>query len=149
MADVGRRSGGSVGPENLTKMVFTKRSEKLGIAQATAAIHQEVFGDLRCQVSASQAPSDPNEKVDWLKAIRDWYEKRGYTTKLYFRHLSGSEVSGTLNHSLDGAADLLMCQREIVDLDGERKSWVGAIQPHIRDTLKAILDKDELWEKTK
>jgi hypothetical protein len=149
MADVGRQSGGTMGPENLTKMVFTKRSEKLSIAQATSVIHQDVYGDARYQVPASQAPKDPNEKVKWFKALRESYENRGFTTKLYFRHLSGGEVSGTLNPSLDGAADLLMCQREIIDLEGERKFWVGTIQPHTRDKLKAILDKDELWEKTK
>lgn len=148
-ADVGRAfsklKGGTI-----SRLKFTKRSEKQSIAQKTDVIHEDVFGDVEINISAKQGPDDPSMLKQWASALRTAYEQRGYKTKLYYRNAGGgTEFSGSANLAVDGATDLLMCQREVVDVPGERKSWVGSIQPEIRATMRSLLDDDTLWERAK
>lgn len=149
MADVGRVVGGVVKGSTLSRLVFTKRAEKQSALQPTAVVHDDVHADVRLQISAKQGPTDPLELKAWVNWLRDSYEKRGFTTKLYFRHVSGGEFAGGINAAIDGATDLLMCHREFIEIAGEPKKWVGSIQPHIRDAMKELVDRDELWERAK
>lgn len=149
MADVGRSvaAGGTI----ISKLVFTKRSEKQNVAQKTAVIHDDVYADVRLQISASQGPKGSPAKLrEWASALKDAYEKKGFNTRIYFRHAKGPELSGdVVNPAIDGATDLLMCHREVIQVPGEPRKWASSIDTGIRDQLKSLLDREELWERAK
>jgi hypothetical protein len=149
-ADVGRSiSGLHPGGKSLSHLVFSKRSEKQSVSQATAVTHEDVYADVELRISAKQGPSDVGKLRQWVDGLKDTYEKRGFATKMYFRHVNGSHVSGAVHPSIVGATDLLMCQKEMIGVSGEARKWVDAIQPEVRDKMKALLDRDELWERAK
>lgn len=148
VADIGRTVGNSIG-KVLSQLVFTKRSEKQNASQATEVSHEDVYADVELRISAKQGPDDPALLKQWALALKDIYEKRGFDTKMYFRHAGGGQFSGNVHAAVDGATDLLMCQREIVTLPGEPKRWSDVIQPEIRDAMIKILERDELWERAK
>lgn len=144
-ASVGRDAFGK--GQELSTMVFTRRSEKQKIASQTAIIQEEVLADVELRISATQGPADPGEKRNWLNALRNHYEKLGYTTKLYFRHIgSGQKFGGAVHKSLETAADIMLCSREEIATRHPPSKWVDDIQPDVRDAMIAILDRDELWK---
>lgn len=148
-ADVGRSLQGlSKGGKTLSHFVFTNRSEKQAIAQATAVSHEDLYASVEIKISAKQAPDDVEQKKQWLSSVKSYFEKRGYDTKMYFRHIKG-EISGSVHPSLAGATDLLLCPRESIYTTVEPQKWFDEIQPEIRDEMKKLLDRDDLWERAK
>lgn len=147
-ADVGR-SLAALGERTLSHLVFTKRSEKQSVAQATAVIHDDVFADVELRISAKQGPEDKALMAKWADWLKDSYEKKGYTTRMYFRHAGNLNITGAIHPALEGATDLLMCPREIIETVATPKKWLDKIQPEVCDILKSLLDKDELWERAK
>lgn len=145
VADVGRKLGGPIA-KDLSLMVFTKRSEKQSIGKATETMHQDVFADVEFRIPAKQAPSDAQERKTWFSGIRNFYEQRGFTTKLYYRHAGGATVVGGLHHDVANAADLMMCHREVVTLSAPVKRWQSAINDEMTTRLRELLDKDDLWQ---
>jgi acetylornithine deacetylase/succinyl-diaminopimelate desuccinylase-like protein len=147
VADVGRKIGhfGADG-RALTHIVFTKRSERQSIAQKTSVIHEDVYADVELRVSARQAPDDPDEKRTWVEKLKDIYQKRGYETKLYYRHAGGGTLAGNVHRDIASAADLVMCPKEIISLSKPPKQWSARTNSEVVQLLKAILKKDALWE---
>lgn len=148
-ADVGRSLFGSKDEKQLSHVVFTNRSEKQAIAQATAVSHEDIYASVEVKISAKQGPENPADKKEWLNSLKDWYQKRGYETKMYFRHLKGDQVSGAVHPALASAADLLMCPRESIFTETEPRKWVSEISTEIRDQMRQLLDRDELWQLAK
>lgn len=147
MADVGRSSTGVLGSV-LSRVVFTKRSEKITPGQPTAVIHEDLYADMRLDISAKQGPTGKGPLKDWVNALRNHYETRGFKTKLFFRNATGGgEFSGNINPKIDGATDLIMCHREVIEYSGEAMQWASKIQPQIRDKMKELLNRDELWKR--
>jgi hypothetical protein len=147
-ADVGRSLFADGGQKQLSHMIFTNRSEKQAIAQATAVSHEDLYATVEYKIVAKQGPQEIAQRAQWVTSIRDYFEKRGYETKMYFKHLKGIE-SGPVHPSLQGATDLLMCPRSTITTAAAPHKWVGQILPEIRDEMRALLDKDELWERAK
>lgn len=148
-ADIGRSLFGSKDQKQLSHIVFTNRSEKQAIAQATAVTHEDIYASVEVKISAKQGPENPQRKLEWVNTLKDFYQKRGYETKMYFRHLKGDKVSGVVHPSLASAADLLMCPRESIFTKSEPRKWVSEISTEIRDQMKELLDRDELWQLAK
>lgn len=150
MADVGRKLADFSGTKKiLTQLVFTKRSEKLSAGQPTDVSHADYTADLEVKISALQGPDDPKEKLSWVTKIRDRYESTGYQTQLSYRYVGGATLKGTASGEVAGAADLLMCPKEIVYLDEPPKRWRDALCPLIGQKLSQLVDRDELWERAK
>jgi hypothetical protein len=147
-ADFGRSvSLAAGGGRELAHMTFTKRSERQSIGKGTHAIHKDVIADVEVKVSARQGPPAPQERFQWLKAVRASFEDSGYETRLYYRHLNGGIISGAVHQALAGAADLMMCQKEVLALSHPPKDWYPEIDDAIADQMATFLDKDELWER--
>jgi hypothetical protein len=150
IADVGRGINlpggqGSV----LSHMIFTKRSEKTNIHGGTDVLHKEVIADVDIRVTAKQGPEDPEERKGWLAGVRSYFEGRGYESRLYYRHLGGSVVSGEVHHAVAGAADIFMCPKDIIELDDRPKRWQREINDEIAQKMTELVDKDALWERSK
>jgi hypothetical protein len=114
-ADIGRKlehasSEGKV----LTHMTFTKRGEKQSIGRPTEVKHKEIYADVEYKVIASQGPAEPVARTGWINEIRENYKSLGFSEKLYYRHIKGVVLSGDVHQSLASAADLLMCQKELI-----------------------------------
>lgn len=148
-ADVGRSLFGAGEQKQLSHLMFTNRSEKQSIAQATAVTHEDVYASVEYRISAKQGPSDPDAQRNWVQSLKEYFKTRGYETRIYFRHLQGEHVSGAVHPSLEGATDLLMCPRATILTKSEPRKWVGEIQPEIRDTMRDLLNRDELWQRAK
>lgn len=146
LADVGRSMFGSgSGAKTLSHLVFTNQHEKRSFPDPTAIHHEDFFASVELRVSAKQGPDDPEEKRSWIEQLKRQYELRGYKTKMYFRSSKGDRITGTVNPSVEGATDLLMCPREVIHTAISPNKWLDAIQPEIYDKMKALLDRDELW----
>ncbi|MCH4560340.1 hypothetical protein [Mesorhizobium jarvisii] len=148
LADVGRSLFGKEG-KMLSHVVFTNRSEKQAIAQATAVTHEDLYATVEVKIAAKQGPEEPEQQKRWLQSLKDYYQMRGYETKMYFRHLKGDQVSGAVHPALASAADLLMCPRESIFTASEPRKWVGEISAETRDRMRELLDRDELWQLAK
>ncbi|NIX75199.1 hypothetical protein [Microvirga terricola] len=147
MADVGRKLGAlATQQRTLSQMVFTKRSEKKTIAGATDVIHQDILTDIEVRVSAKQAPADSEEKRSWISSIIQTFEMQGYDTKLYYRHIGGGLIAGEIHQDLDGAADLLICPKEIIFLSQTPRRWHSTVCGETVAQMKALVDRDALWE---
>ena len=147
LADVGRKLNFGGANKELSYMLFTKRSEKQNIAQPTELKHRDVLADVEIKISAAQAPTDPAEKRTWFDTIREAYADRGFTTRLFYRHVSGRTVSGDVIHKdLHGAADLLMCPKEPILMTEDPKRWRSKIDGYIAKKMKELVDRDELWQ---
>jgi len=149
-ADVGRKLGEFVVEgRTLTHMVFTKRSEKASIGQPTAVAHEDIIADIEYRISAKQAPSDPAEKRSWIEKVKRDFEMRGFESRLYYRHASGAAMGGGIHQDIDGAADLLICPKEVISLGEQPKRWRNSICTEMVSEMKALLDRDALWERAK
>jgi hypothetical protein len=135
------------GGRELAHMIFTKRAEKRSIGRGTHATHKDVFADVELKVSARQGPQDPKERFQWLKDVRAAFEASGHETRLYYRHLNGGVISGSVHQALAGPADLMMCQKEVLTLSHPPADWYPKIDSEIADQMATFLDKDELWER--
>ena len=145
-ADVGRRAGPDGRPGRvLTSMTFTKRGERQNVAQPTDVRHEDFEAAVEVKIRAEQGPEDPALLHRWAANIRQSYEARGYETRLAFRHVSGDVEKGAVNAALDGATDLLMCSRELVDYGATPKVCVGSIDAEVARSLKAVCARDEIW----
>lgn len=147
-ADVGRSMfGDKNGAKELTHLIFTNRHEKQSFPEKTAIDHEAFYASVELKISAKQGPDDPIEKKNWFERIKSSFELRGYTTKMYFRTVKGDKISGSVNSSVAGATDLLLCPRETIYTSVGQNKWLDAIQPEVYDKMKVLLDRDELWEK--
>ncbi len=149
-ADIGRKIDFALsGGRELAHMTFTKRAEKQSIGKPTAVVHSDVYADIELKVSAKQGPDDPKERIQWLANIRKFYENRGYESRMYYRHIGGGILSGQVHHALAGAADLVMCQKELISLKCEPKEWHSKINNEIKEQMIGLLNTEELWERSK
>jgi hypothetical protein len=131
----------------LASMVFTRRAEKQRMTSQTSMFQDEVIADVEYRVSAQQGPRDSGERLRWLSSVRNWYESKGYKTKLYFRHIGKSaKISGNLHQSLEGAADIMICAREEIETAVPQIKWVDDIQPEVQEAMIGLLKRDELWK---
>jgi hypothetical protein len=145
LSDFGRKLNATKG-KTLTHVVFTKRQTHQSAGKETDVEHQDFVADVEFRVSAKQAPEDPDEKQTFFNSIRRHYETLGFETRYYFRHASGGTVSGELNKAVESAADIMMCQREMIVMGSPRKTWVSTIDKKLVDGMRELLDKDELWQ---
>lgn len=149
-ADIGRKLNLTLTEGRiLSHMVFTKRGEKQPIGKPTSILHNDVYADVELKISAKQGPNDPGERTKWLAEVRRAYEERGYESRMYYRYATGGVVSGDIHHAVAGAADLLMCPKEIVALASQPKKWRREISDELVGEMKALLSKDSLWERAK
>ncbi|MGN7960520.1 hypothetical protein [Brucella sp. 22210] len=148
-ADVGRSMFGEDGGKELNYLEFTHRHEKQNIAGKTSLAHDDFVASVKLRVSAKEGPADPQEKRGWFQALKNHYEMKGYKTKLYFRHNNGNTVGGAVSPSVAGATDLLMCPRETIKTTTVTGLWLSTIQPEIRDRMRELLDRDDLWKRAK
>jgi hypothetical protein len=150
-ADVGRSlSFATSGGKELAQMTFSKRSTKQSIGGKDHVKHQELIADVELRVSAKQGPDDAKERMAWLTNIRSFYEGQGYQTKMTYRHLaSGGVFSGKVHKALAGAADLVMCPKELMSLKHGLRDWYAEIDDEIEEQMATFLDKDQLWERGK
>jgi hypothetical protein len=147
--DIGRRLSGIGDGRILNYMLFTKRSEKQAVGKATAVLHKDVYADVDLRISAKQGPQDPEEQRGWVEALRQTYKERGFESRLYYRHVNGGTLSGEVHQAVDGAADIMMCPKEIISLNKKPKRWTATINSEIAERMMALLDNDELWERDK
>jgi len=150
-ADVGRSLAfAGTGGKELAQMTFSKRSEKQSIGGKHHIKQQELIADVELRVNAKQGPEDPQERATWLAGIRSHFESIGYQTKLTYRHLaSGGILSGNVHKALAGAADLVMCPKELMSLKHGLRDWYAEIDDEIEEQMATFLDKDQLWERGK
>jgi hypothetical protein len=149
VADVGRKLSAGADDRILSHMIFTKRSEKQIIGKGTIADHEEFEADVQFKVSGSQGPDDPGQRRAWAQQVADWYRNRGHEVKFYFRHANGHVEGGSLHKAIAGATDLLMCPRTQILLKKAPKTWVSSISLEIEAALRELVDRDELWERSK
>lgn len=148
LADVGRKLNvsKSSGAE-ISRMEFVKRSEKLSAGVPTDVISENILGDVKITISAGQL-SNVHSISDAFKALRKSYEQRGYKTKLYFRHpKTKGEFGGSIEQKVASAADLLLCQREVISLPSEPPAWLGSIYTPTVDAMIQLLGDDKLWDR--
>ena len=149
-ADVGRSLfGGDSGAKELTHLVFTNRHERRSFPEKTAVAQEDFYASVELKISAKQGPDDPAEKRGWFERMKTHFELRGYTTKMYFRTIKGDKIAGSVNASVAGATDLLLCPRETIYTSVGQNKWLDAIQPEVYDKMRSLLDRDELWETAK
>jgi hypothetical protein len=148
-ADIGRKMNTLTDGRVLNYMLFTKRAEKQSIAKPTAAIHNDVYADVELKISARQGPDDTKEQQTWTESLRQAYKARGFDSRLYYRHINGGVLSGEIHQAVDGAADIMMCPKEIITLKKNPKRWTSTINAEIATGMIALLDRGELWELSK
>lgn len=148
MADVGRKLGAFAGSKKiLTQILFTKRSERRSAGKPTDVVMSDYTADVEVKISALQGPEDQAEKRSWVSRIRAEYEAQGYLTHLSYRYAGGTTLKGKASAEVAGAADLLMCPKEIIYLDESPKRWREAFCPAILTRLRELVDRDNLWER--
>jgi hypothetical protein len=106
-----------------------------------------IYADVELKISAKQGPTDPENQPGWVEALRQAYKERGFESRLYYRHIHGGTLSGEVHQTLDGAADIMMCHREILTLDKKPKRWTSTISSEIANGMIAQVDNDALWER--
>lgn len=148
-SDVGRSMFGENGTKELSYLEFTHRHEKLTLSGKTAIDHEDFVASVKLRISAKQGPENPEAKKTWLQGLKNYYELRGYSTRLSFRHNNGNTISGAVSPSIAGATDLLMCQRETIKTSATTGLWMNAIQTETRDKMRDLLDRDSLWKRAK
>lgn len=148
-ADIGRRLAGIGDDRILNYVLFTKRSEKQAVGKATAVIHKDVYADVDLRISARQGPQEPEEQGKWVDALRQAYKERGFESRLYYRHINGGTLSGEVHQAVDGAADIMMCPKEIISLTKKPKRWTSTINSEVAESIITLLDNDDLWERDK
>lgn len=148
LADVGRAlADGTPSGRILTSMTFTKRSERRATGRETSVKHAEYEADVAIKVSLTQAPKDPAERRTWVQRIRDEYSELGYTSQLFYRSAAGAEVRGKVHQDVEGAADLLLCPKEVITLDAPARRWREDICTEMVGKLRELLDRYELWSR--
>ncbi|MCJ2039227.1 hypothetical protein MKK55_09770 [Methylobacterium sp. J-059] len=95
----------------------------------------------------SQGPKDPAERRTWVQRIRDQYNDQGYTSHLLFRSAGGSGVSGKVHQDVEGAADLLLCPKEVISLDAPPDRWREDVSDDVIGKLRELVDRDSLWQR--
>jgi hypothetical protein len=145
LSDFGRKLNATKG-RTLTHVVFTKRHTKQSAGKPTDVEHRDFVADVEFRVSAKQAPEDLTEKQGFFDSVRQHYETLGFETRYYFRNAGGGTVSGELNKAVESAADIMMCQREMITMEMPRKTWVSTIDKKLVESMRELLDKDELWQ---
>ena len=148
-ADVGRSIESGISIENLSTLLFTKRADKQVTGGEVSVIHTDVLGDVEIRISAAQAPKEKKDRLAWVEALVTDFKERGYNSRLYYRHGKAGVLSGTLDKAVEGAMDLLMCPKQIVTIASEPKRWRSSLDPETIKSMKALLDKDALWEHKK
>jgi hypothetical protein len=149
-SDIGRKlTFATAGGRELAHMTFTKRSERPSIGKGTHALHEDVIADVEFRVSAKQGPAEPQARYQWLRDVRASFEFSGYESRMYYRSIGGSILSGSVHQALAGASDLVMCQKELMLLKHAPKDWYPEIDDEITEQMATFLDKDELWERGK
>jgi hypothetical protein len=146
LSDFGRKLNATKG-RTLTHVVFTKRQTKQSAGKPTDVEHRDFVADVEFRVSAKQAPEDPAEKQGLFSSVRQHYETLGFETRYYFRNAGGGTVSGELNKAVERAADIMMCQREMITMGSPRKTWVSTIDKKLVESMRDLLDKDELCQR--
>jgi hypothetical protein len=151
VADIGRKISFTLaGGREVARMKFIKRSERHSIGQPSAIEHEEFVADVVHTVKASQGPEDPDRRQTWLQQVWNHFVKeRGFEVKLVYKNLEGGTVTGNVHQALAGATDLVMCQRELISLSKPPRDWHSRINAEIVGHMVALLDRDELWERTK
>ena len=149
VADVGRRLSAGAAGGILSHIVVTKRSEKLTVGKGTVTDHEEVEADIHFTISGSQGPDDPGQRRTWATGVADWLRGQGHEVKFYFRHANGRIEGGALHKAIAGATDLLMCPRTQITLKKAPKTWVSSINSEVETALRELVDRDELWERSK
>ena len=144
--DVGRRLGSIPTGRELSMMTFTQRSSRQSIGTESDINYNDFDADVQLKVSAKQGPTDPLERGKWALGIRKYYERNGYETTMSFRYPGSKVASGQMHPAIDGATDLLLCPRELVDLPGEPTIWEPKVNAGTVGALREVLEKDELWE---
>ena len=150
-ADIGRSiSFAQSGGRELAHMTFSKRSTKQSIGGSDHILHKDLIADVELRVNARQGPEEPKARLAWLAQIKSLYEGQGYHTRLTYRHLAtGGIISGSVHKALAGAADLMMCQKELMSLQHASRDWYSKIDSEIEEQMATFLDKDELWQRGK
>jgi hypothetical protein len=129
--------------------IFTKRSEKQSLALETDIHHEDVLADIEIRVSGKQAPVDSEEKYGWIDRVKQFYEMRGFTSRLYYRHASGAQTSSDKQDDIADAADLIMCPKEVISLLSPPKRWRADFCPEVVSSLKSLVDRENLWQRGK
>lgn len=147
IAEVGQSIRARGGISALSQMVFTNRGERESVAAPTEVLQSEVLADVTVKIDVSQAPEEPEQRRGWVDAVRNKYERRGYTTKLYFR-TGGTRgvVGGRVDREDAFAADVLFCPREVLTVDEEVKRWHPELSTTIVEAMVTTLDNDDLWK---
>jgi hypothetical protein len=148
-ADIGRKLGTLTDGRILSHMIFTKRHEKQNVAKPTGVLHEDVYADVELRISAKQGPEDEVQQRSWVEAITTAYKLRGFESRLYYRHIHGGTLSGEVHQAVDGAADIMMCHKEILTLTKQPKRWSVSINTEIVEGMIGLLDNNELWEHSK
>ncbi len=148
VADFSRKLSQASGDgKTLSQIVFTKRSERQAVGQKTAVKHEEVITDIEVRISGKQAPTEPQDRQNWIGRMRNNWENQGFQTKLYYRYASGGVVGGNLHRDIESATDLMLCPREFITLAKPPKRWTAKFNQEIVGKLKDLLKKDELWQR--
>jgi hypothetical protein len=147
-ADIGRKFSSLTSGRVLTYMLFTKRDEKQNVAKPTSVIHQDIYADVELKISAKQGPADETEQRTWVEALVHAYKTHGFESRLYYRHIHGGMLSGEIHQAVDSAADIMMCHKEIITLAKQPKRWSASINSEIAEGMIALLDNDDLWERS-
>ncbi|MDP4022433.1 hypothetical protein Q8W71_07350 [Methylobacterium sp. NEAU 140] len=146
LADVARAlADGTASAKVLTSMTFTKRSERRATGRETSVKHAEYEADVAIKVAMTQAPKDSTERRTWVQRIRDEFDQLGYTSQLYYRSAGGSEMRGKVHQDVEGAADLLLCPKEIISLSSPARRWRDDMCDEMVAALRELVDRDELW----
>lgn len=149
--DVARAlSAGAAGNRILSHLLFTNRAEKRSIGEKVEVKEIDFVADVKVKVSAKQGPTDEAEKATWFSRVRSHFETLGYTTEVFFRSdANRSVVGGGLHHQIEGAQDLLLCPKEYITQGADHKQWHDDFHAATLKEMKALLDRDELWERKK
>lgn len=150
-ANVGQKVGGALQGRTLSHMIFVKKQEKQDIGKKSTIKSTELTLNVEVQVrvNAKQGPSDETQKRSWLETVKEFYQSRGFDTKIYYRSAAGSVLGGEIHPDLASATDVVLCPRAEISLSASPKKWRESMNKEIVQQMKELLDKDELWERAK
>jgi hypothetical protein len=147
--DIGRNMSTNGSVREISSMVFLKEAERETIGPGLEVDRTDVIKNVEIRIAASQAPEKPEEKVSWFERVKKHFAGQGYEVRLHFKHVNGGYVGGEVHEAVDGAFDIVMCDREIVQLDKPLLASSSTIDADFCSKLRDVLDKDELWTRGK
>lgn len=151
LSDVSRLlTAGASSERHISYLKFTKRNERQSIGGKTEIKDQELFADVELTIKSTQLPEDNDERADLAAKLIAMYRDRGFKPKIYWRNASGGIIGGEItHHQIEGAHDLLLCPKEFIVVPAGHKPWTDKFDRGTVVQMKALLDKDELWERAK